>query len=107
MVSFTKEEMCEKIKSDSRHFLWLFLPAVDPQIMIYTEERHAVALLHAQGGQSSNRVRSGSGVQSMMRLSAAEKRDSFAGEPKGRAARLPNNEMGGRKEVVPKPSRDV
>lgn len=58
------------------------------------------------GGQSSNREHSGSGDQSA-RPSAAEKRDNFAGEPIGRAARLPNNEMGGRKEVVPKPSWDV
>lgn len=78
--------MCEKIKSDYRHFLWLFLLAVDPQIMIYTEECHAVALLHACGGQSSNRVPAGSSVQST-RLSPAEKRDNFAGEPKGRAAK--------------------
>lgn len=34
-------------------------------------------------------------------------KDNFAGEPTGRAARLPNNEMGGRKEVVPKPGQDV
>lgn len=98
--------MYEKIKSDSRHFLWLFLLAVDPQIMIYTEACHAEALLHAHGGQSSNRVHSGSSVQNT-RLSAAEKRDNFAGEPNRRASRLPDNEMGGRKEVVPKPSWDV
>lgn len=67
-----------KIKSDCRHSLWLFFLAVDPQIMIYTEARQAVALLHAHGGQSSNRAHSGSSVQST-RLSAAERETTLRG----------------------------
>ena len=59
MVSFTKGKMYEKIKSDSRHFLWVFLLAVDPQITIYMEECHAAARLRERSGKSNDRVHSG------------------------------------------------
>lgn len=46
--------MYEKIKSDSRHFLWVFLLAVDPQITIYMEECHAAARLRERSGKSND-----------------------------------------------------